>query len=62
MSANRDRLHIALQKSGRLADLSRELLKGAGLKLSQGGRNHLTARAENFPLDLMFVRRCRHRA
>ncbi len=56
MNGDRDRLHIAIQKSGRLADLSRDLLRGAGLKLSQGGKNHLTARAENFPLDLMFVR------
>lgn len=55
MAADRSRLHIAVQKSGRLADQSRDLLKGAGLKL-QGGKNALTARAENFPLDLMFVR------
>ncbi|HXG99963.1 MAG TPA: ATP phosphoribosyltransferase [Sphingomicrobium sp.] len=56
MSRNRNRLHIAVQKSGRLSDLSRQLLKDSGLRLSEGGRNHLTARAENFPLDLMFVR------
>ena len=56
MSPDRRRLHIAIQKSGRLSDLSRQLLKDAGLKLSEGGKNHLTARAENFPLDLMFVR------
>ncbi len=55
MIADRSRLHIAVQKSGRLSDQSRDLLKGAGLKL-QGGKNALTARAENFPLDLMFVR------
>ncbi|WP_293941798.1 ATP phosphoribosyltransferase [Sphingomonas sp.] len=52
---DRSRLHIAIQKSGRLSDQSRDLLKGAGLKI-QGGKNALTARAENFPLDLMFVR------
>ena len=56
MSPDRNRLHIAIQKSGRLSDRSRQLLKDAGLKLSEGGKNHLTARAENFPLDLMFVR------
>ena len=56
MSPDRNRLHIALQKSGRLSDLSRQLLKDSGLRLSEGGKNHLTARAENFPLDLMFVR------
>ena len=55
MTTDRSRLHIAVQKSGRLSDQSRDLLKGAGLKL-QGGKNALTARAENFPLDLMFVR------
>ena len=27
-----------------------------GLRISQGGNNRLTARVENFPLDLMFVR------
>jgi ATP phosphoribosyltransferase len=56
MSPDRNRLHLALQKSGRLSEQSLELLKGAGLKLSQGGRNRLTARADNFPLDIMFVR------
>ena len=56
MSPDRSRLHLAVQKSGRLSDQSLELLKGAGLKLSQGGRNRLTARADNFPLDIMFVR------
>ena len=56
MSPDRSRLHLAVQKSGRLSEQSLELLKGAGLKLSQGGRNRLTARADNFPLDIMFVR------
>lgn len=49
------RLHIAIQKSGRLSDLSRALLRDAGLRL-QNGKNELTARVENFPADLMFVR------
>ena len=52
---DRSRLHIAIQKSGRLSEQSRDLLKGAGLKV-QGAKNALTARADNFPLDLMFVR------
>ena len=56
MSPDRNRLHMAIQKSGRLSDDSRDLLRGAGLKLQSGGRNSLTARAENFPLDLMLVR------
>ncbi len=50
-----DRLHIAIQKNGRLSDISRDLLKGAGLRL-QNGRNALTARVENFAADVMFVR------
>ncbi|WP_260482986.1 ATP phosphoribosyltransferase [Sphingomicrobium flavum] len=50
-----DRLHMAIQKSGRLADQSRDLLKSAGLKV-QATKNQLTARATNFPLDLMLVR------
>lgn len=56
MSPDRTRLHIAVQKSGRLSEQSLALLKGSGLKLSQGGKNRLSARAENFPLDIMFVR------
>ena len=56
MSPDRNRLHLAIQKSGRLSEQSRDLLKGAGLKLSQSGKNQLAARAENFPLDLMLVR------
>src|SRR5947208_7595779 len=55
MLADRDRLHIAIQKSGRLSDLSRGLLKDAGLRIEEG-KNALTARVENFAADLMFVR------
>ncbi len=55
MLIDADRLHIAIQKSGRLSDVSRQLLKDAGLRL-QNGRNALTARVENFPADIMFVR------
>jgi ATP phosphoribosyltransferase len=55
MRADGPRLHLALQKSGRLSELSRELLRDAGLRL-QNGKNDLTARVDNFPMDLMFVR------
>lgn len=55
MLADRTRLHIALQKSGRLADASRQLLKDAGLRI-QNGKNSLTAQVENFAAELMFVR------
>lgn len=55
MLSDRTRLHIALQKSGRLADESRELLRDSGFRI-QSGKNSLTARVENFPAELMFVR------
>ena len=55
MLVDSGRLHIAVQKSGRLADYSRGLLRDAGLKI-QNGKNALTARVDNFPIDLMFVR------
>ena len=55
MSVDRTRLHIALQRSGRLSDLSRDLLREAGLRI-ESGKNSLTARAANFAADLMFVR------
>ena len=55
MLADRSRLHIAVQKSGRLSDLSRDLLRDAGFRI-QSSRNSLTARVENFPAELMFVR------
>jgi ATP phosphoribosyltransferase len=55
MLADRTRLHIALQKSGRLADSSRDLLRDAGLRI-EGGKNSLTARVGNFAAELMFVR------
>jgi ATP phosphoribosyltransferase len=55
MLVDENRLHIAIQKSGRLSDYSRALLRDAGLRI-QNGRNELTARVENFPADLMFVR------
>jgi ATP phosphoribosyltransferase len=56
VSPDRNRLHLAVQKSGRLSDASRQLLKDAGLRIGLTGKNQLAARAENFPLDLMLVR------
>jgi len=55
MLVDETRLHIAIQKSGRLSDYSRGLLRDAGLRI-QNGKNDLTARVDNFPADLMFVR------
>lgn len=49
------RLKIAVQKSGRLAERSRELLERAGLELVCG-RDELVARAENLAVDVLFVR------
>lgn len=49
------RLHIAIQKSGRLSESSRTLLREAGLRV-QTGKNELTVRVENYAADLMFVR------
>lgn len=56
MSPDRNRLHLAVQKSGRLSEDSLALLRGAGIRLSRGGKSALSARADNFPLDLMLVR------
>jgi ATP phosphoribosyltransferase len=55
MLADRSRLHIALQKSGRLAESSQQLLRDAGFRI-QATKNSLTAGVENFPAELMFVR------
>lgn len=55
MLVDGERLHIAIQKSGRLSDASRELLRDSGLRIANG-KNNLTARVDNFPADLMFVR------
>jgi ATP phosphoribosyltransferase len=56
MSPDRSRLHLAIQRSGRLSEDSLDLLRGAGIRLSRGGKSSLSARADNFPLDLMLVR------
>lgn len=55
MPADGGRLHVAVQKSGRLAEQSRALLADAGLRI-QNSKNALTARVDNMPIDLMFVR------
>jgi ATP phosphoribosyltransferase len=49
------RLKIAVQKSGRLADPSVDLLVRSGLKLSRG-KDQLVGYGENLPLDVLFVR------
>lgn len=50
-----DRLRIALQKKGRLADGSFALLKACGLRFSVRGGS-LLVRVKNMPIDLLLVR------
>ena len=45
MRGESGRLHIAIQKSGRLSDPSLAMLRDAGLRI-QKGKNELTARIE----------------
>jgi ATP phosphoribosyltransferase len=49
------RLRIAVQKSGRLADKSLDLVAAAGLAIIKGA-NELLYRIENAPIDLLRVR------
>src|SRR5271154_1726448 len=49
------RLRIAIQKSGRLYDDSLKLLKDCGIDL-KNGINKLKTEAENFPLEVFFLR------
>ena len=55
MTIDSGRLHLAVQRSGRLSQDTRTLLRSAGFRI-QEGKNELAARIENFPLDLMLVR------
>lgn len=50
-----NRLRIAMQKSGRLADKSLSLMEAAGLHVVKGA-NELLYRIENAPIDLLRVR------
>jgi len=50
-----DRLRIAVQKKGRLADESFAMLKKCGLKFSVHG-DGLLARVKNLPIDMLLVR------
>jgi ATP phosphoribosyltransferase len=51
----KDRLRLALQKSGRLATDSLDLLARCGIKVKTP-KEKLLLHAENFPVDLLFVR------
>lgn len=52
---NTQRLHIAIQKSGRLAEKSLELIRSAGFRLNRSASD-LTYSIENAPIDLWCVR------
>ena len=49
------RLKIAIQKSGRLAEHSLNLLAKCGIKLEKS-KDQLLCRAQNFPIDVLLVR------
>ncbi len=49
------KLKLAIQKSGRLHDDSMKLLKDCGIDI-KNGVNRLKAEAENFPLEVYFLR------
>ena len=51
----RERLRIALQKSGRLGDPARELLASGGLTWRES-RDRLFLYGESLPVDLLLVR------
>src|SRR5512140_3252572 len=53
--AVRDRLRIAVQKSGRLGDPARELLRAAGLSWRES-RDRLFCFGETLAIDLLLVR------
>ena len=50
-----ERIRIAIQKSGRLTQKSVDLLTKCGVEF-EWRKETLFSKAENFPLDLMFVR------
>lgn len=55
MNPNRDRLRIAVQKSGRLSEQSLDLLRRAGLAF-RSSRDRLFLYGENLPVDVLLVR------
>ncbi|MDZ4349691.1 MAG: ATP phosphoribosyltransferase [Xanthomonadaceae bacterium] len=52
---SRDRLRIAIQKSGRLSDPARDLLDRSGLSFRES-RDRLFCYGESLPIDLLLVR------
>jgi len=55
MDSSEQRIKIAVQKSGRLAEHSQDLLERCGLKVTKG-KDRLFCYGENMPIDLLLVR------
>ena len=51
----KNRLTIAIQKSGRLSDQSKDLIKKSGINFTTKG-DKLLAKSNNLPIDILFVR------
>ncbi len=51
----KEKLRIAIQKSGRLNEDSLKILKDAGISIDNG-KEQLKATARNFPLEVMYLR------
>lgn len=49
------RLRIAVQKSGRLSEVSMELLAECGISI-KNGKGALVASSSNFPIDILYLR------
>ncbi len=49
-------LTLAIQKSGRLSDSTRALLRDCGIQFQNGSSPKLKTRATNFPLQILFLR------
>ncbi|MGB8704710.1 MAG: ATP phosphoribosyltransferase [Gillisia sp.] len=52
---NKEKLRIAVQKSGRLNEDSLKILKDAGISIDNG-KEQLKATSRNFPLEIMYLR------
>ncbi len=50
-----EKLKIALQKSGRLSEKSQEMIREAGISLTNGKRN-LVAQSSSFPIEVLYLR------
>lgn len=49
------KIKLAIQKSGRLSDASKSLLKECGIRI-QNGKNQLLAPVVNFPMEILYLR------